>query len=124
MLKNQSITSVIVTYKVDINYLKKSFETIRNNFANIVLVNNSPEIPLDSFKSSHVTVINNLGNIGLSSALNVGIREAKKQGAQMVALFDQDTLLPDDFSQNMLKRINAYQVQKNPPYFPRCFSIT
>ena len=40
----------------------------------------------------------------------------------MVALFDQDTLLSYDFSQNMLKNINSYQGQKkialfSPVYF-------
>jgi hypothetical protein len=40
----------------------------------------------------------------------------------MVALFDQDTLLPNDFSQNMLKHINVYQGQKKPRFiFPRIF---
>jgi hypothetical protein len=42
----------------------------------------------------------------------------------MVALFDHDTLLPNDFSQNMLKHINVYQGQKTPLYFPPYFLIT
>ncbi|NQW07231.1 MAG: glycosyltransferase family 2 protein, partial [Candidatus Pelagibacter sp.] len=86
-----------------------------------ILVNNSPEISLQSLKSSKVTLINNNSNIGLAFALNVGILEAKKQGATMVALFDQDTLLPDDFSQNMLKNINAYQGDKKTAVFSPVF---
>ena len=45
------------------------------------------------------------------------IKEAKKQGAKMVVLFDQDSLLPDDFTKNMLKHINAYHGTKIPAVF-------
>ena len=102
----QSIFSIIVLYKTNLDAFKKILWAHQDNFSNIILVNNSPEISLDSLKTSQVTIINNPDNIGLSSALNVGILEAKKQGAKMAALFDQDTLLPDDFVQNMLKYIH------------------
>ena len=118
----QSIFSIIVLYKTNLDAFKKILWAHQDNFSNIILVNNSPEISLDSFKSSQVTIINNQGNIGLAAALNVGILEAKKNGAEMVALFDPDTLLSYDFSQNMLKNINSYQGQKkialfSPVYF-------
>ena len=117
-----SIFSIIVIYKTDLDDFKIKYASHQNNFSNIILVNNSPEIPLDLFKSPKVTIINNPGNVGLAVALNIGILEAKKQGAKMVALFDQDTLLADDFSQNMITRINAHQKSKkyalfSPVYF-------
>jgi len=117
----RSIYSIIVLYKADFDVFKKVLVSHHENFSNIIIVNNSPEISLDSFKSSQVTIINNPGNIGLASALNVGILEAKKQGAQMVALFDQDTLLSDDFTQNMHKNINTYQSSKKPALFSPVF---
>jgi len=118
-----NIFSVIVSFKLNTSLIHITLNYHLKNFSNIIIVNNSPEISLDSFKSSQVTIINNPGNIGLASALNVGILEAKKQGAQMVALFDQDTLIPDDFSQNMLKYINEYQGQgdKKPALFSSVF---
>ena len=117
----RSFFSIIVLYKADLNTFKNIFSAQQKNFSKIIIVNNSPEISLDSFKSSQVTIINNPGNIGLASALNIGILEAKKQDAQMVALFDQDTLLPDDFTQNMLKHINDYQGQKKTALFSPVF---
>ena len=111
------VCSIIVTFKHSHANFKETLKYHKQNFSNIILVNNSPEISLDLFQSSNVTIINNTGNIGLAAALNVGILEAKKQGAEMVALFDQDTLLPDDFAQNMLKHINAYQGQKKTALF-------
>ena len=117
----RSIFSIIVLYKADLDTFKKILAAHQNNFSNIILVNNSPEISIDSLKSSQVTIINNPDNIGLAAALNVGILEAKKQGAEMVALFDQDSLLPDDFAQNMLKQINTYKFDKNPALFSSVF---
>ena len=115
------ICSIIVTYQVKSNHLKKVLEFTEKCFNQIIIVNNSPEIDLSNLRSDCILIINNLNNIGLSSALNVGILEAKKQGAKMVALFDQDTLLPDDFSQNMLKHINSYQGQIKPALFSPVF---
>lgn len=114
--------SIIVLYKHDPIAFKQVLKNQINNFSNIVLVNNSPEISIDSYKSNHVTVINNSTNIGLAAALNVGILEAKKQGAEMVALFDQDTLLQDNFCSSMLKLIKAYQGKKSALYAPSYFN--
>jgi len=122
MIFNKNKTySLVVIYKANIRLFEKVLNQHIKNFSNTILINNSPQIFLDSFKSSQVTIINNPGNIGLSAALNVGILEAKKQGAKMVALFDQDTLLPDDFSQSILKHINAYQGDKKPALFSPVF---
>ena len=101
--------SIIVTYQINVENLTEILKCHKDNFQQIIIVNNTPEIDLSKYQSKQITIINNQGNIGLSAALNVGILEAKKQGAEMVALFDQDTLLPDDFMQNMLKHMNAYQ---------------
>ena len=113
--------SIIVIYKLNLRCFKAVLNSQKKNFSHIILVNNSPEISLESFQSSHVTIINNPDNIGLASALNVGIHEAQKQGAEMVALFDQDTLLPDDFSKKMLKHINSYKAAKKPALFSPVF---
>lgn len=115
--KKDNIFAVIVCYMTEINKFKVNISHHLKNFSTIILVNNSPKISLQCLKSSKVTLINKNSNKGLARALNVGILEAKKQGATMVALFDQDTLLPDDFSQNMLKQINDYQGSKKPALF-------
>jgi rhamnosyltransferase len=117
----RSIFSIIVLYKADLDTFKNILAAHQGNFSNTILVNNSPEISLDSFQSPQVTIINNQGNIGLAAGINVGILEAKKHGAKMVALFDQDTLVPNDFSQTMIKHINAYHGQKNPALFSPVF---
>lgn len=121
MIKKSKIFSIIVAYNPEWKSFEKVLVAHKNNFSNVIIINNSPEISLNSFKSSQVRIINNPSNIGLAAALNVGIYEAKKEGAEMVALFDQDTLLPNDFTQKMFKRINAYQGSKKPALFSPVF---
>ena len=108
----KNIASVIVTYKPDPNKFSKALKSQKLNFDKILIINNSPEFSLDSFKSSQVTIINNPDNIGLAAALNIGALEAKKIGFKMVALFDQDTELPSNFSQKMLHYINNHPEDK------------
>tara|TARA_A100001011_G_scaffold400866_1_gene520223 strand:- start:8566 stop:9483 length:918 start_codon:yes stop_codon:yes gene_type:complete len=119
--KKNNIFSIIVAYKPILHNIKNIISWHEKNFSHLILVNNSHEISLDSFQSSQVTIINNTSNVGLAGALNIGILEAKKQGVEMVALFDQDTLLPHDFLKNMLKNINAYQGDKKPALFSPVF---
>ena len=56
---------------------------VLKNFSTIILVNNSPEISLNSFKSPQVIIINNPSNIGLSAALNIGIQTARNLSFKM-----------------------------------------
>jgi rhamnosyltransferase len=106
---NKNLVSIVVCYKTDLKKFKGIIQNHINNFHHVIIVNNSPEIPLDFFSMSKTSIINNQGNIGLSLALNIGISEAKKQGFEAVALFDQDTELPSNFTQQALYYINRYQ---------------
>ena len=108
----KNIASIIVTYKPDPIKFSKAIKSQELNFDKILIINNSPEFSVDPFKSSQVTIINNPDNIGLAAALNIGVLEAKKIGFKMVALFDQDTELPSNFSQKMLHYINNYPEEK------------
>jgi rhamnosyltransferase len=110
--KIHNFASVIVLYKPNLIDLKQIVHKHEKNFNSIILVNNSPKISLKNFQSKNTSIIYNNSNIGLASALNIGILEAKKQGAEMVALFDQDTELPLHFTKDMLNYINHYQGDK------------
>lgn len=109
---NQSmVCSIIVSFETN----KSFFEVVKRqlkNFNKIIIVNNSPGQTQKNFKSNkRIHVIDNQINLGLAIALNIGIQEAKKQGFSMVALFDQDTILPANFSKKMLGHINSFQYE-------------
>lgn len=106
------LCSIIVTYQTKVIEFTEILKKHQQSFQQVIIVNNTPEIDLTQFKSKQVTVINNPGNIGLSAALNVGIDAAKRLGFEMVALFDQDTELPLNFTQEMLHYINQYPGDK------------
>ena len=106
------LCSIIVTYQTQVNEFAEILKKHQVNFQHVIIVNNTPEIDLSKLQSKQVTLINNPGNIGLSAALNVGIKAAKRLGFEMVALFDQDTELPNNFTEKMLHYINQYQGDK------------
>lgn len=110
--KKQDVCAIIVTYQTKIVQFKKNLKIHQENFKQIIIVNNSLEIDLSQFQSKQVTLINNAENIGLSVGLNIGIKEAKRLGFNLVALFDQDTEIPLNFTQKMLQYMNAYQGDK------------
>jgi rhamnosyltransferase len=111
-LNTKDFCSVIVCYQTKLNDFNTILNSHHHNFDQVIIVNNSPEINLLSLQSSQVALINNPSNIGLSAALNLGIKEAKRLGFSMVALFDQDTELPPNFTQQMLHYINQHPGDK------------
>ena len=111
-VQSSDLSSVIVSYQTKVNEFADILKKHLDNFQQVIIVNNTPEIDVSKFQCKQVTLINNPGNIGLAAALNIGILEAKKQGFKLVALFDQDTELPPNFTQQMLHYINQYQGDK------------
>ena len=119
--KLSEIISIIVVYEPDLEKLKEVLLLHSSTFSNSVIVNNSPEINLgDLPKNIHMISCNT--NIGLASALNLGISYAKKMGFKMCALFDQDTTFKTSLAIKMINRINHYTYRKkiaifSPLYF-------
>ena len=111
-IKKENICSIIVAYKTNLNLFKKILKLHQQNFIKVIIVNNSPDINLSIFQSKQVTLINNSKNVGLSIALNVGIKEAMRESFDMVALFDQDTKIPEKYSYDMIKSINTLKTNK------------
>jgi rhamnosyltransferase len=116
-----NICSVVVLFKPKnnfLNYLKQQTK----NFKMVIIVNNSPEISTELFQLERVKIINNSKNLGLAAALNIGVNKAIASGYEMVALFDQDTFIKDDFSKKMLLNYSLLKNYKNialfaPMYF-------
>ena len=118
--KLSEIVSIIVIYKPDLEELKDVLLLHSSTFSNSVIVNNSPEINLgDLPKNIHVISCNT--NIGLASALNLGISYAKKMGFKMCALFDQDTSFNSSFGGDMINKINLYKSNKKVALFSPIF---
>lgn len=105
---------IIVTYRPNVLEFKKNLAQFKKNFSHIVIVNNDKFFDVFKFKSHQVSVIDNHGNIGLSIALNQGIKLAKSLNYSVAALFDQDSLIPDNFNKQMLNNIKL--LNKKEPH--------
>lgn len=103
-----NVISIIVIYKPNLINLKKIAYKHSLNFKSTLLINNSPSYDLSNLNFESIKIINNKKNLGLAKALNIGILCAKKSNFKYVALFDQDTLLPSNFSKKMILFINNY----------------
>jgi rhamnosyltransferase len=58
-------------------------------------------------------LIENEDNLGIAAALNLGVREAQKQGCRWVALFDQDSAVTDGFIATMISEFRTHSQQRN-----------
>jgi rhamnosyltransferase len=82
----------------------------------IVVDNGSSEEGLTPVRLSSQThgflLIENGENRGVAAALNIGVREALKDGYQWIALFDQDSAVTDGFIASMIKEFRTFKQQK------------
>ena len=107
-IKIDKVTSIIVIYKPNKSHFYKCLELQKKNFSKIIIVNNDPVLNLTNLDSKQIKVLNNKKNLGLATGFNIGIIEAIKNKAEMVALFDQDSKLSDKYCSNMVKEINDH----------------
>lgn len=95
------IIAIIVVYKPDIVLLKKNIRKLSSQVNNVLIINNSEFIEPGSFES--VYIINNNNNLGIATALNIGIDFAVKKKFDYALLLDQDST-PDDVLVQELER--------------------
>lgn len=78
----------------------------------VVVDNGSPAESLSRFHTAArelgFTLIENKANLGIAAALNTGVRWAKAQGFQYVALFDQDSTVTGGFCQAMVAEYESH----------------
>lgn len=90
----QPTFAVVVAFNPELAQLGRLCSALAHH-TSIIVVDNTPggaaPLPADL-----CTWIANGENLGIASAQNAGIREALRRGAWAVALFDQDSELPDE----------------------------
>jgi rhamnosyltransferase len=94
--------AVIVTYFPDANAIE-NLGKVSGLCDAVVVIDNTPERMRVSFPDlNNITVWKPAENVGLASALNIGMRLAAKQGVENVFLLDQDSRPPHRYFQDML----------------------
>ncbi len=107
-----SIAAVVVTYHpspVELQNLRRLTWQVGRVF---VVDNGSAGVSLAVVaaveKLPGVQLTRNVANLGIASALNLGIRQALETGVEWVALFDQDSSIPDNYFQGLLEVYAIY----------------
>ncbi len=108
-----NICAVIVTYHPD-NKFSERVSLILPQLDHVIVVDNSldksVQQALQDIKShSKISLISNGANLGVATALNIGIQWAQEHSYQWVLTLDQDTI-PEDFMVNTL--IQTYEMQR------------
>lgn len=109
------ISAVVVTYRPDARVLE-NVRRLSAQITGIFVVDNgsggdSARVVEAIGNLPGVQLIRNSANLGIASALNIGIRQALQGGAQWVAMFDQDSAVPVDFFKNLFR---AYALCPEP----------
>lgn len=105
------ISAVVVTYHPG-GALLEQLRRILSQVPSVIVVDNGSEGPSAQVVEAAgnlagIHLIRNGKNLGIATALNIGIRQALQAGAQWIATFDQDSAIPDHFFQDLLRAYNA-----------------
>ena len=123
-----NVTAIVVTYHPDSEVLE-NIPKVQQQVQRVVVVDNGSSlkslIPLRAESSNRgFCLIENGENLGVATALNIGIRQAQALGAVWVLLFDQDSTVTPGFTQAMLdgfasSRWNSYLAILVPHYIDK-----
>lgn len=98
------IAAVITAYKPDAGFAAR-FAPLLSVCGSIIVSDNTPGGHRSFNLPAGCIVIHNLKNFGLAPALNLGIKEARRQGAKVVILFDQDSTPSAAFVSQMVAQL-------------------
>jgi rhamnosyltransferase len=107
-MNENAVCAVIVTFRPGPEALG-NLAKVRPQVQGLVVVDNgSSEEALAPFRAASkdhdFALIENGENLGIATALNIGVRWARSQGYPFVVLFDQDSVVTDAFIENMLSK--------------------
>ena len=106
-----SISAVVVTYQPDATLLD-NLRKLSGQITDIIIVDNgsagaSSKTMETAGSLPGVRLIRNGSNLGIATALNIGIRCALQSGCQWIATFDQDSAIPEHFFEELFDAYNA-----------------
>ncbi|MEN9790645.1 MAG: hypothetical protein RLZZ63_303 [Gemmatimonadota bacterium] len=94
------LVSVIVTYAPDAEALTRQVSVLATLGSVVVVDNTASTTPFPDCAPAHL--LRNDRNVGIATALNQGLAEARRVGADIIALFDQDTEIDADLVRRLI----------------------
>ena len=103
----ESVAIVVVLYKAELSLFHK--DLLKNGNITLIVVDNTPGRDLD-LRADRLVYIPLGDNLGIATAQNEGIGQARESGCDYVIFFDQDSVIPEGYANRMVeeyKRING-----------------
>ena len=101
------VAAIIISYNPD-NNLLDSIELLINQVEKIIIVDNGSESEkkkninlIKDINNEKIKIIFNQENLGIATALNIGVKDALKQGYNWILTMDQDSKV----SSNMIEKM-------------------
>ncbi|MDX7992000.1 glycosyltransferase family 2 protein [Xenorhabdus littoralis] len=105
-INNTKIVGILVSYNPNIKHLLLVLNSISPQIKELIIVDNGSknhdEIKENCHYISNIIYFHSDTNIGLASAQNIGIKNAINKKASHIILFDQDSVITENFIQNLL----------------------
>ncbi len=99
------VVSVIVTYHPEPAKLAVQIKALGSNSIVVVVDNTERDTPLKVGSSVHL--VHNGRNGGIAAALNQGVQRARALRADIVAIFDQDSVIEEGFISRLTASLRA-----------------
>jgi rhamnosyltransferase len=108
---SNAVAAIVVTFHPDADILV-NLSALRPQVEHLIVVDNaSPPGDLATLRlaasSLHFELVENATNLGVATALNLGIRHAYALGAAWIVLFDQDSRVTPGFTAAMLQAFES-----------------
>lgn len=103
--RTTTVVAVVAAYNPD-DSLRSRVSTTAQQVAHVVVVNDGSTRGLDvlaGLRGPSVTVLHQDGNRGIAAALNAGVAEARRLGADAVLTLDQDSSLGPEYVEVQLE---------------------
>lgn len=114
-IRPENVCAVVVTYLPD-DAFETRLNAILQQVCMVIIVDNGSKTQLSMLKTlsvcDRITLIENHKNLGIATALNIGIEHAIKRAFKWVLLFDQDTIVHENLCQSLCNIYSSYPEQE------------
>jgi rhamnosyltransferase len=117
MLEKKSILAIVVTYHPDSSFAER-FERLAGQVDSVLIVDNNSDAAAVSMlremaSRPNVKLILNSNNLGIATALNIGVKSAIAQDYEWVATFDQDSSIVGNYFEDLLQAYENCRQRNN-----------
>ena len=96
----ESVAIVVVLYKAEMSVYHERL--LEDEMVTLVVVDNTPDRDL-ALKKDRLIYVPLQRNMGIATAQNEGIRQAESLGCDYIIFFDQDSKIPERYSEGIIE---------------------